>query len=119
MNRHQKKYATLIAMAVVLVVACHFALPPNEPSRPPGAILNAMNAVHDGHWTNNSEPARNVLLQHIKPGTDIAQAIGALSAEGFACDDPAEVSTTANCQFLTMKGWTGYQRWIIDLQFDE
>ena len=118
MNKYQKRYASLAAAAIVLLVACYFVAPTSEPSVPPGPILNAMNAVHDGRWTHDSEAARAILLQHIKPGTDIPRAIGALTAEGFGCDDASEISTTANCQYLVVKGWTN-KRWIVDLQFDE
>ena len=119
MTKYQKRYAALAVVTVFLIIFCIVVAPTPEPKEAPGPILAALRAIDDGgRWTNDSEQARAALLQRIKPGTDIPRAVGALSAEGFGCDDASEISTTANCQFLSVEGWT-IKRWIVDLQFDE
>ena len=63
--------------------------------------------------TNNSEPARNVLVKAIPLGTDRAAAIALLRKEKLDCQGGGPV----NCQALTANVF-GYKQWIIDLEFD-
>jgi hypothetical protein len=98
-------------------------------------ILQAMRSVHDGVWSNNSEPARSALLQHVTLGTDSQSATAALSIESFSCAATRRPSNESsrylgglehvevngarlNCQLLA-PARLGYTRWLIDLWFDE
>src|SRR5262249_18343265 len=98
-------------------------------------ILHAMRRVHDGRWSNDSEPAKTALLQRVPLGIDSESAAAALSKEGLECNTirrPSDENTRKlrglenvemkgarlNCQLLAPAG-LGYTRWIIDLWFDE
>jgi len=96
-------------------------------------ILHAMRWV--GVSSNDSEPARSVLLQRVPLGTDSESAVAALSKESFDCKSsrwPSDENSRKlrglehmemngallNCQLLA-PGGLGYTRWLIDLRFDE
>ena len=75
-------------------------------------LLGEMRAA-EKQSTNNSEPARDVLLKRIPLGTDRAAAIALLRKEKLDCQGAAQV----NCQALTANVF-GSKQWIIDLEFD-
>jgi hypothetical protein len=75
-------------------------------------LLGEMRAA-EKQSTNNSEPARDVLLKAMPLGTDRAAAIALLSKEKLDCQGAGPV----NCQALTANV-LGYKQWIIDLEFD-
>lgn len=79
-------------------------------------VLQAMKEAHDWGSTNNSIPARDVLLRHIPLGTAEADARTILSRQGFGCGK-LSASHVLDCQ-LRAKATLGYTHWIIDLQFD-
>src|SRR5262249_44149332 len=98
-------------------------------------ILHAMGSVHDGRWSNDSEPAQTILLQRVPLGTGSESVAVVLSKEGFECNTirrPSDENSRnlqaletvemngaqLNCQLLAPAGM-GYTRWIIDLWFDE
>ena len=92
-------------------------------------ILHAMRSVHDGVWSNDSEPTRSVLLQRVPLGTESGSAVAALARESFGCQTgsthfdensrkPHGPGSLVNCQLLAPARW-GYNRWLIDLSFDE
>jgi hypothetical protein len=75
-------------------------------------LLGEMRAA-EKQSTNNSEPARDVLLKAIPLGTDRAAAIALLRKETLDCQGAGPV----NCQALTANV-LGRMQWIIDLEFD-
>lgn len=108
-------------------------------------ILHAMRSVHNGVWTNDSEPARSVLLQHVPLGTETESAVSALSRDSFGCseihdqqsplqrelqkraeeireklhaEDVQTKRARLNCQLLVPER-LGHMHWIIDFSIDE
>ncbi|WFU15918.1 hypothetical protein [Bradyrhizobium sp. CB3481] len=75
-------------------------------------LLGEMRAA-EKQSTNNSEPARDVLLKAMPLGTDRAAAIALLRKEKLDCQGAGPV----NCQALTANV-LGSKQWIIDLEFD-
>ena len=93
--------------------------------------------------TNDSGPAREVLLQILPLGTDREAAVAVLGREGLDCQTITEpiTDTRLRQRFLTARGPTnipnarrtrkdfvdcqamtpnfyGYKQWIVDLEFD-
>jgi hypothetical protein len=105
-------------------------------------LLREMRAVQDNS-TNDSGPAREVLLQITPLGTDREAAVAVLRREGFGCHTKAEpiTDTRLRQRFMEARGLTnipndsrtekewvdcqaetpnvmGYEHWIVDLEFD-
>ncbi|MET4390556.1 hypothetical protein ABIB73_006338 [Bradyrhizobium sp. F1.4.3] len=93
--------------------------------------------------TNNSAPARRVLLEIVPLGTDREAAVAVLRREGLGCQTIAEpiTDTRLRQRFIEARGLTnipnngrtrkdfvdcqamtpnvlGYKHWIVDLEFD-
>jgi uncharacterized protein (DUF1501 family) len=140
-------YGLLICLAVILIptglllLIAQIKTDRFYAERP---ILRAMNSVHDGKWSNASEPARSVLLKNLFLGTEAESAIAALSRESFGCsktqdqqnplqremqrrvqeirqkfrgDDVTTKGTWVDCQLLALANF-GSTRWIVYFQFD-
>jgi hypothetical protein len=105
-------------------------------------LLREMHAVQS-ESTNESAPAREVLLQTVPLGAGREGAIAALRNEGFGCQTIAEPITETRLRLRlladrglpntsdssrTRKGWLdcqalapnviGNRHWIVDLEFD-
>ena len=82
-------------------------------------VVNSLNGVHDGIWTNDSYSARNALLERIPIGTELNSALPTLQSEGFECARPTAASDAqVDCQLLASASG-GSTRWILNLRFDE
>ena len=66
-------------------------------------------------WSNDSAPARAVLLEKLPLGTKVADAVAALSSEGFVCEQAAAAT---NCQLRAPSG-PGFTHWIVHLLSDQ
>jgi hypothetical protein len=124
--RRSVKYVAWALLALVIVPVCAFFLHgifrQAETAHFYGArpILNSMNSVHDGIWTNDSRSAGSVLLARFPIGTELNAVVPSLQEEGFTCARPAAASDApVDCQLLAPAGSGGSTRWIIDLRFDE
>jgi len=130
-------YGLLICLSLIVLSAALLLLFETKTDRfyAERPILHAMRSVHDGVWSNDSEPAQRVLLQRVPVGTDSESAVAALSKESFDCEisrwpsgengrqlrGPKHVEMSGallNCQLLA-PARLGYTRWLIDLRFDE
>ena len=105
-------------------------------------LLREMDAVQKNS-TNNSEPAREALLQILPLGTVREAAVAVLRREGFGCQTIAEpiTDTRLRQRFMEARGLTnipidsrtrkewvdcqartpnimGYGHWIVNLEFD-
>jgi hypothetical protein len=80
-------------------------------------VLQAMKRAHHEGSTNNSSPAREMLLQRIPLGVTEADARAVLAGEGFGCAKHSTLQAVIDCQLLA-NAVLGYTHWIIDLQFD-
>jgi hypothetical protein len=119
-KQQQRLLAAIICLALMapliygisLLIHSEFAVMGFYRARP---LLQALRSADDPAW-NEARGARLQLLQQLPLGTEKAGAMGALSREGFSCQDMS--GQLVDCQLLAPASM-GYTRWIVDLQFND